>query len=215
VLNTAATPASPAGSYPITAAGAAAANYAITFVAGTLTVTPASAPRLQLRAIRAVLAALPRTGNRKNDDHVSDAIQDLDESIADSLWIDNVRPSRRGERIFEEAAEAAEELMAVSKPPAAVTQAISQLVAVARQLATAAIQSVPDSRVRRVLQSLADAQQEIAEGDLRRGRGLFDHAIQEYGEAWHDAQRAMSIETDHDDHDHDHNRRDHGARDDR
>jgi hypothetical protein len=41
-LSTAATPASPVGSYPITPGGATAANYAITFVPGTLTVTNAS-----------------------------------------------------------------------------------------------------------------------------------------------------------------------------
>jgi hypothetical protein len=41
-LSTTATASSPVGTYPITAAGAAAANYAITYVAGTLTVTPAS-----------------------------------------------------------------------------------------------------------------------------------------------------------------------------
>ena len=41
VLSTAANGGSPAGSYPITATGAADANYAISFVNGTLTVTPA------------------------------------------------------------------------------------------------------------------------------------------------------------------------------
>src|SRR5439155_20782263 len=41
VLSTTANSTSPAGSYPITASGAADANYTITFVNGTLTVTPA------------------------------------------------------------------------------------------------------------------------------------------------------------------------------
>src|SRR5262249_15434271 len=39
---TAATPASAVGAYPITAAGAASSNYTITYVNGTLTVTPAA-----------------------------------------------------------------------------------------------------------------------------------------------------------------------------
>ncbi len=42
-FSTSATPSSPAGSYPITPGGASAANYAITFVPGTLTIT--STPR--------------------------------------------------------------------------------------------------------------------------------------------------------------------------
>jgi len=41
VLSTSATASSPAGPYPITASGAADANYSITLVGGTLTVTPA------------------------------------------------------------------------------------------------------------------------------------------------------------------------------
>jgi hypothetical protein len=43
-LTTTATTSSPAGSYPIIASGAAGANYAITFVNGTLTVAPHGAP---------------------------------------------------------------------------------------------------------------------------------------------------------------------------
>jgi hypothetical protein len=39
ILGTAATPASPAGTYPITASGATSPNYTITFVPGTLTIT--------------------------------------------------------------------------------------------------------------------------------------------------------------------------------
>ena len=42
VLSTSASAASDAGTYPITASGAASANYTISFVAGTLTVTPAA-----------------------------------------------------------------------------------------------------------------------------------------------------------------------------
>src|SRR5207244_5498306 len=41
-LSTTATAASAVGTYPITASGAADANYTISFVAGTLTVTPAA-----------------------------------------------------------------------------------------------------------------------------------------------------------------------------
>ena len=40
-VTTSATSASPAGSYPIVAAGASAVNYTITFVSGTLAVNPA------------------------------------------------------------------------------------------------------------------------------------------------------------------------------
>jgi len=44
IATTTATATSPTGSYPITASGAAIANYTITYVNGTLTITPAPAP---------------------------------------------------------------------------------------------------------------------------------------------------------------------------
>lgn len=42
ILSTTATSSSPAGSYPITVSGASSSNYAIQYVAGTLTITPAA-----------------------------------------------------------------------------------------------------------------------------------------------------------------------------
>jgi subtilisin-like proprotein convertase family protein len=59
VLTTTATPGSPVGSYPITANGAADANYEITFVPGTLTVDPAGLTITANDAARSYGAANP------------------------------------------------------------------------------------------------------------------------------------------------------------
>ncbi len=51
VLSTTGTPASPAGSYPITASGATSPNYMITYVQGTLTITPPPTPPATLQKV--------------------------------------------------------------------------------------------------------------------------------------------------------------------
>jgi len=58
-VSTAATPASAVGSYPITATGAASSNYTITYVNGTLTVTPAALTVTANNATRAYGSANP------------------------------------------------------------------------------------------------------------------------------------------------------------
>jgi hypothetical protein len=65
VVSTAATAASPAGSYAITVSGAADPNYTITFVSGTLTITPAPPPpSLSVRGITAHLVVV-KVGRKK------------------------------------------------------------------------------------------------------------------------------------------------------
>jgi subtilase family serine protease len=59
LLSTPATPSSGVGSYPITASGASAANYTISYGSGTLTVTPATLTVTADNARRAVGAANP------------------------------------------------------------------------------------------------------------------------------------------------------------
>ena len=80
-LTTIATPASPAGSYPIVASGAADANYTIGFVNGTLTVGPATSLRVQLMQVRLRLAALLPTGNSHTDKKINDAVKQIDDSL--------------------------------------------------------------------------------------------------------------------------------------
>jgi hypothetical protein len=61
-LTTAATSASPAGSYPITVSGAASPNYKITYTDGTLTVTPVPVPPATVQSISIQKI---KTGKRK------------------------------------------------------------------------------------------------------------------------------------------------------
>jgi hypothetical protein len=61
-LSTTATSASPAGSYPIAASGAAGTNYSIGYVAGTLTVTPAALTIAANNTNKVYGAAVPALG---------------------------------------------------------------------------------------------------------------------------------------------------------
>src|SRR4029077_12169417 len=61
-LSTTATAASPVGSYAITISGAVDANYSITYVAGTLTVTQAALTLTANNASKAYGAAVPALG---------------------------------------------------------------------------------------------------------------------------------------------------------
>ena len=58
-LTTTATAASPVGSYPITASGAASPNYTITYASGTLTVNPAALTITAVNTNKLYGAALP------------------------------------------------------------------------------------------------------------------------------------------------------------
>src|SRR6185436_15786953 len=58
-VTTTAVPASPVGTYPITANGAASANYTFSYVAGTLTVNAATLTVTAVNATRAYGAANP------------------------------------------------------------------------------------------------------------------------------------------------------------
>jgi gliding motility-associated-like protein len=104
-IATTATNASPAGTYPITASGAAAANYAISYVAGTLTVTSGGMneayTKLGYQAPDVNLAILPA---------VHQAVSPNGDGINDVLQIDNITSypdnkltlfNSNGTRVFE------------------------------------------------------------------------------------------------------------------
>ena len=206
-LATTATSTSPSGTYPITANGAVDANYAIAFVNGTLTVTSLKAEEL---AVRQLLTTLLPGANWQTADGIRDAINDIDRSLDPSLWLDASHLTRKGEQVFAAEGDAVGELMDIRNPSAAIRQAIDRLVAVDRELARIAIADATATHGR--ASELATAQLEMAQGDKWRGLSQGDHAIQEYGEAWHHVQRALNIRIDNDDHDHDHDRCDRRSR---
>ena len=84
-ITTTATISSPAGNYPITASGAAAANYSFTYVAGTLTITNPSAA-----SIISVNNPLHETYVPVDEPSVRQAVSPNGDGINDVLHIDNI-----------------------------------------------------------------------------------------------------------------------------
>jgi len=98
-LTTPATPASPAGSYPIVASGAGSANYSISFVNGTLTVIPAPATVLSVS-----IQKVP-TGKHKTTKAIvlqfSEALNSVDAQIINTYNLVTVpkKKKQRGQRV--------------------------------------------------------------------------------------------------------------------
>src|SRR5205814_2106438 len=81
-LSTTATAASAVGTYPITASGAADANYTISFVAGTLTVTPAALTITADDKAKVYGAALPALTASYSGFVNGDTANDLDTPVS-------------------------------------------------------------------------------------------------------------------------------------
>jgi fibro-slime domain-containing protein len=209
-LTTTATASSPAGTYPIVASAAADANYAIAFVNGTLTVTPVTSLKSEKQAVRQLLTTLIPGASRETANAIRTAIADIDRSLDASLWLDGSHLTKKGESVFDAEGDAVGELMDIRNASAAIRQGIDRLVTVDRGLAQIAITQAAAAHGNPF--ELLLAQIEMTQGDFRRGLGLSDFAVQEYGEAWHHAQRAMNVRVDTDGHDHDHNRCDRRSR---
>ena len=116
-------------------------------------------PRVLKREAAEVLAEVLPTGDSEVDERLEEAIERIEASLADELWLDDQRLSADGERVFEEEEEAAEELLELfddddsddgsdSDPggatPApqveeAVTLALGNLLAADEELATSAL----------------------------------------------------------------------------
>ena len=196
VLTTSATSTSGPGAYPIVASGATDPDYAITFVPGTLTVS--SQPKLTLEAIRAALVAILPHAGRPDSSHLNDAIRALDRALDDENWNGTTNLTKKGERVFDSIEQAVDALGAIRNPSAAIQQAIAQLVGVARQLSSDAIEAAITANGRP--DEIARAQRELAKGDHHRPTAWLTQSIEDYEEAWHDAQRALRITIDNDDH---------------
>ena len=121
---------------------------------------------------------------RAIDKKIADAITHLTKSVNSPAWVDgNHISGRDAEKVFDESREAVKKLSDIKNPPPALAAQIAgwidSLVAADRLLATTAIAegSTPND--------LAEANDELAQGDADRNNGKFDKAIDHYYQnAW-------------------------------
>ena len=176
LLSTTATASSMAGTYPISISVGtlASANYAFTFVNGTLTI---GGPQDAIQRAKADLTTLRASSTEKQtNDRLDRAIGDLADALEAKRWIDTSHlPSAEGSTVFQQAKNAVTDLAAIiadknSGVSAAEVQAsIDRIVRAVRGLAVIAVGSV-DS--------------DIQAGDSLIAQGKYESGIERYRVAW-------------------------------
>ena len=159
-----------------------------TLYSATVTVVGSNAVK---STIRASLASLLPTGDKKNDERIQKAIKNIDQSLAPDLWNGPSRLTKKGQKVFEEEKKAVSELMKITSPTPAISNAILGLVAVDRALAQTAISdaiALPGNA-----SDIAKAQAALADGDAKALAGEFDKAIEAYKKAWQFAWKASGL----------------------
>jgi regulation of enolase protein 1 (concanavalin A-like superfamily) len=149
--------------------------------------------KVEKELVRDALAELIPTGDDKTDRRIGKAVKRIEQGLEPRLWVDDSTLSEKGKRVFSREKQAVRELMKIDEPPAEVTQAIDDLVAIDESLAQAALDEAasacavvdPDSK------HLQKAQEKMDNAEERLGEGRPDKATYEYGKAWDHAQNAM------------------------
>ena len=167
------------------------------------------------RDLKDELHSLLPTGDKHADKRIKEAIERIDESLDDKLWIDdNTLDPKKGEKAIHKEEKAVEKLMEIlakddddddddddhdSSLPASVLAAIQQIiddiVNLDRKLASDAIDNAVASGGDP--KEIDRANKELAEGDAKLAKGKFDKAIHHYEKAWKHAQKALGIDDDH------------------
>jgi subtilisin-like proprotein convertase family protein len=176
LLSTAATPSSPAGTYAITisAATLASANYAFTFVNGTLTI---DGPQDAIRRAKADLTTLRASSTvKQTNDRLDRAIGDLAGALDAKRWLDTSHlPSAEGSTVFQQAKGAVTELTAIiaDKNPGISTvevqASVNRIVGAVRGLAVIAVGSVNS---------------DIQAGDALIAQSKYEAGIEKYRVTW-------------------------------
>jgi hypothetical protein len=148
-------------------------------------------PQYLKGAVADALNALLPTGDKKNDKLILKAILDIEEGLAPEHWQDETHLSAAGRAAFREDGQAIQHLSSIVDPPAAILQAIADLVASDRALAETAIAdataTAPDSP------HLVDAaaEMDLAADSLASGEPA--DAVRHYRKAWKWALKASGL----------------------
>ncbi|MEO6063660.1 MAG: hypothetical protein ABIQ99_17145 [Thermoflexales bacterium] len=149
--------------------------------------TPAKTAKLM---IRASLAGMLPTGDKKTDESINKAISAIEDSLAPDLWNGASWLTQKGQKVFENEKKAVSELQKITTPAPGIVSAISGLVTVDRNLAVTAIADAGPAGADP--QDIAKANQNLAEGDAKALAGDFDTAIESYKNAWQFASKWMN-----------------------
>ena len=137
----------------------------------------------------AVEAATDQDSSNNTAKQIQAAIRQLDQALASNLWIDDNHLSAKGEKVFERLSDAVKDLLAIKKPPAAVTSAVNTLVSVTHTLAQTALDEAIAAHGKS--SKISKAQQEMSKAQQKLAKKQFTDAITHYEKAWEFAQQAV------------------------
>jgi hypothetical protein len=140
------------------------------------------------QVVRAMLAALPLTGDTKVDKSLTKALESVNDSLNPAYWADDNNLTDKGNKVFDEEKKAVQELQKVTGIN--VTWAITSLVQVDRALAEAAINSVNCGTDTKCQKELNKAQEALVKGNTEAAKPDPDKAIDNYKKAWETAVKA-------------------------
>ena len=160
-------------------------------------------PRLAKREVLSDLSTRLPTADKKTDDRIEKAVEHIEKSLADELWLDDSHLTDKGKKVFDEEEKAVKELMKIDEPD--VSDAINSLVydadevlallAIEEAVAAAEAAGCPagsdDGDCKKVLGEIAKAQEEMAKAQEELDKGKPDKAIEHYRKAWEHAQKAL------------------------
>ncbi len=161
--------------------------------AATVTINVECTLRQKKQQILAELIALRTvTSDHSDRDHLEDAIDHVEDSLAASLWVDdNHLVAKKGKKVFDEEEDAVDEFRDIledieeghSDQSAAVIQdLIDRLVAIDRALAVISVDEAEAAGANP--KKIKEDREEIEEGDEDAAEGRGDKAIKHYRDAW-------------------------------
>lgn len=139
--------------------------------------------------LTSALSSLIPTGNKQTDQDLTQAVNDLQMSLQPGLWTGGFTLGSQGQNVFNDDNNAIQELLQIKQPfatVAAANAAIFALVNADQTLAQTAITAVGGGNFRK----LGPAENEIAQACEALAWGNYSAAINDYSNAWQDAEQA-------------------------
>jgi len=146
-------------------------------------------------AIETLTNLLP-TGDKKTDNRIEKAIEDIEKSLSPGFWENDTHLTKKGKKVFTEEKKAVHELMKVIKNNGSIAEdiqsVIDALVAADKTLALTAYEDAQaysgDSKVDKELEK---CEKELGKALEKTDKDDFEKAIEHYKKAWDHAQKAI------------------------
>jgi hypothetical protein len=175
-----------------------------THIASTVSVKAAAPRELKKDTLIKLEEAKRLTTNNHTVGRIEKAIEHISRSLDSRLWVDDFHLTKCGYKVFYEEKQAVHYLIKILRDKKETTvvkevvqAVIGRLLQADKLLAEMAIREAKamGSTDPRVIHEIKEADEEFSEALSDIGKGRFEHAIEEFKEAWMHAQHAMKKKT--------------------